>query len=149
MIKYGKTAQNAISAMSFLAEAYDGGETRVSSLDIATSRQLPKPIVAKLLVVLSQAGFVSGAPGPKGGYSLAKDPNEITLHEIVDQFEKTDDTIMCPFGPNWCGNKEPCPLHDELVDMQKKLSTFLCSTTLKVFQQSNATAEGSLESSAL
>jgi Rrf2 family iron-sulfur cluster assembly transcriptional regulator len=135
MIKYGKTAQNAISAMSFLAEAYDGGETRVSSLDIAEARQLPKPIVAKLLVVLSQAGFVSGAPGPNGGYSLAKSPGEITLHEIVGQFEKTDDTIMCPFGPSWCGNKEPCPLHDELVDMQDRLSTFLCGTTLKVFQQ--------------
>lgn len=149
MIKYGKTAQNAISAMSFLAEAYDGGDKRVSSLDIAKARQLPKPIVAKLLVVLSQAGFISGAPGPKGGYSLAKDPDKITLHEIVDQFEKTDDTIMCPFGPNWCGKKEPCPLHDELVDMQNKLSTFLYNTTLKVFQQNNATPEGSLESSAL
>ncbi|CAA6676979.1 MULTISPECIES: Rrf2 family transcriptional regulator [unclassified Lentimonas] len=149
MIKYGKTAQNAISAMSFLAEAYDGGTTRVSSLDIAKSRELPKPLVAKLLVVLSQAGFVSGAPGPKGGYSLAKDPSEITLHQIVDQFEKTGDTIMCPFGPNWCGNKEPCPLHHEIVDMQERLSTFLCSTTLKVFQQNEVTTDGSLESSAL
>ena len=135
MIKYGKTAQNAISAMSFLAEAYDGGETRVSSLDIAEARQLPKPIVAKLLVVLSQAGFVSGAPGPNGGYSLAKSPSEITLLEIVGQFEKTDDTIMCPFGPDWCGNKDPCPLHDEIIDMQDRLQTFLCGTTLQVFRQ--------------
>ena len=135
--------------MSFLAEAYDGGDTRVSSLDIAKSRELPKPLVAKLLVVLSQAGFVSGAPGPKGGYSLAKDPSEITLHEIVDQFEKTGDTIMCPFGPNWCGNKEPCPLHHEIVDMQDRLSTFLCSTTLKVFQANKHKTIDSLESSAL
>jgi Rrf2 family protein len=136
MIKYGKTAQNAISAMSFLAEAYDGGVTRVSSLDIAKARQLPKPIVAKLLVVLSQAGFVSGAPGPKGGYSLAKAPDEITLHEIVDQFEKTDAPIMCPFGPDWCGKKAPCPLHNEIVDMQERLHAFLSGTTLEVFQKS-------------
>ncbi len=149
MIKYGKTAQNAISAMSFLAEAYDGGVTRVSSLDIAKSRQLPKPLVAKLLVVLSQAGFITGAPGPRGGYSLAKDPSEITLHEIVTQFEKASDGIMCPFGPNWCGNKEPCPLHNEIVDMQQRLSTFLCDTTLEVFQQTEQTNGGSLESSAL
>lgn len=135
MIKYGKTAQNAISAMSFLTEAYDDENTRVSSLDIAEARQLPKPIVAKLLVVLSQAGFVSGTPGPKGGYRLAKDPNGITLLEIVNLFEKTDDTIMCPFGPSWCGNKEPCPLHDEIVDMQDRLHTFLCGTTLEVFQK--------------
>jgi Rrf2 family protein len=122
--------------MSFLTEAYDGGETRVSSLDIAEARQLPKPIVAKLLVVLSQSGLITGTPGPNGGYTLAKAPEEITLHEIVDQFEKTDDTIMCPFGPNWCGNKEPCPLHNEIVAMQDRLSTFLSTTTLEVFQQS-------------
>jgi len=134
--------------MSFLAEAYDG-DKRVSSLDIAKSRQLPKPLVAKLLVVLSQAGFITGAPGPKGGYSLAKNPNEITLHEIVSQFEKTSDTIMCPFGPNWCGNKEPCPLHNEIVDMQDRLSTFLRNTTLQVFQQTEQTGNESLESSAL
>ena len=135
--------------MSFLAEAYDGGESRVSSLDIAKSRQLPKPLVAKLLVVLSQSGFITGAPGPKGGYSLAKDPVDITLHEIVSQFEKTGDGIMCPFGPDWCGNKEPCPLHHEIVEMQERLSTFLCNTTLKVFQQTELTSDGSLESSAL
>lgn len=149
MIKYGKTAQNAVSAMSFLAEAYDGGHTRVSSLDIAKSRQLPKPIVAKLLVVLSQAGFVSGAPGPKGGYSLSKSPDEITLLQIVDQFEKTDDTIMCPFGPNWCGNKEPCPLHHDILEMQERLHTFLCSTTLGVFSKNDEVPDCSLESSAL
>ena len=138
MIKYGKTAQNAISAMSFLAEAYHGGATRVSSLDIAKARQLPKPIVAKLLVVLSQAGLISGAPGPKGGYSLLKAPSAINLHQIVDLFEKTDNSIMCPFGPNWCGQHQPCPLHNEIVDMQDRFSTFLCSTTLDVFQESQA-----------
>lgn len=135
MIKYGKTAQNAISAMSYLADAYDGGATRVSSLDIANARQLPKPLVAKLLVVLSQAGMVSGSPGPKGGYSLARPPSEITLHSIVDLFEKTDARIMCPFGPDWCGNESPCPLHDKIVEMEDNLSNFLCSTTLEVFQK--------------
>jgi Rrf2 family protein len=147
MIKYGKTAQNAISAMSFLAKAYDGGVTRVSSLDIAKSRKLPKPLVAKLLVVLSQAGFITGATGPRGGYSLAKDPSKVTLLEIVSQFEKTGDGIMCPFGPDWCGNKEPCSLHNEIVDMQQRLSTFLCNSTLRVFQQTEQTNDGSPDSS--
>lgn len=135
MLKYGKTSQNAISAMSYLAEVYDGGETRLSSQDIADKRKLPKPIIAKLLVILSQAGLVSGAPGPRGGYALAKSPKEISLFEIVDQFEKTGDRLMCPFGPDWCGNREPCPLHDELADMDKRLMGFLEKTNLSVFKQ--------------
>lgn len=88
MFKYGKTAQNAISAMSYLAKVYDGGETKISSKEIAEERQLPQTLVAKLLVTLSQAGLVDGARGPNGGYWLAKAPKDIVLYDIVRLFEK-------------------------------------------------------------
>ena len=109
MFKYGKTAQNAISAMSYLAEVYDGGETKLSSLDIATRRKLPKPLVAKILVVLSQAELVDGTRGPGGGYWLAKNPKQISLSDVVSQFEKPGDSLQCPFGPGGCGKGDPCP----------------------------------------
>ena len=64
MLKYGKMAQNAISAMSYLAEVYDGGTTKLSSGDIAKRRNLPQTLVAKILVVLSQAQLVDGSPRP-------------------------------------------------------------------------------------
>ena len=132
MLKYGKTAQNAISAMSCLAEIYDSGETKLSSLDIAKRRKLPQTLVAKLLVTLSQAGLVDGVRGPKGGYWLAKRPSEIALFDIVVLFEKTDDRLHCPFGPDWCGNKEPCPLHYQLVELDDQLMGFLERTSLAV-----------------
>ncbi len=138
MLKYGKTAQNAISAMSYLAEVYDGGETKLSSGDIAIRRNLPQTLVAKILVVLSQAGFVDGTRGPGGGYWLAKVPSEIRLHDIVCQFEKSEDRLQCPFGPGWCGNGDPCPLHDKLVELDEQMSDFLLSTTLDVFNASGA-----------
>lgn len=133
MFKYGKTAQNAIAAMSYLAEVFDGGETKLSSLDIAERRRLPKPLVAKILVVLSQAGFVDGTRGPGGGYWLSKDPSTISLSDIVVQFEKTGDSLQCPFGPGWCGHGAPCPLHDQLVELDTQMSDFLETTTLDVF----------------
>jgi Rrf2 family protein len=136
MLKYGKTAQNAISAMSYLAEVYDGGGTKLSSGDIATRRKLPQTLVAKILVVLSQASLVDGSRGPGGGYWLAKSPAEISLNDIVMQFEKADDRLQCPFGPGWCGKREPCPLHDQLVDLDEQMSRFLETTTLEVFTAS-------------
>lgn len=135
MIRYGKTAQNAISAMSRLAEVYDEGKTRLSSMDIAQRRNLPKPIVAKMLVVLSQAGLVKGAPGPNGGYSLARHPSKISLFDIVSLFERSEDRLQCPFGPDWCGNNDPCPLHDDLYEMDQRLTHFLENTRLDVFAE--------------
>jgi len=123
--------------MSCLAECYDGGRTRLSSQDIATKRAISKPLVAKLLVVLSQAGLVAGAPGPRGGYALAKPPSEISLFDIVSLFEKTGDRLMCPFGPSWCGNNDPCPIHDQLAQMDERMTSFLAHTYLDVFAQKN------------
>lgn len=134
MFKYGKTAQNAISAMSYLAEVYDGGATKLSSKDIATRRNLSQSLVAKILVVLSQAHLVDGTRGPRGGYWLAKAPGEISLHDIVVLFEKTDDQLQCPFGPGWCGQGAPCPLHDQLVELDERMSKFVETTTLAVFK---------------
>lgn len=136
MLKYGKTAQNAISAMSYLAEVYDGGRTKLSSGDIAGRRELPQTLVAKILVVLSQAGLVDGTRGPGGGYWLAKPPEEIPLNDIVMQFERPGDRLQCPFGPNWCGHGDPCPLHDQLADLDQQMCDFLQSTSLKVFAKS-------------
>lgn len=135
MLKYGKTAQHAIMAISYLAEVYDGGRTRSSSKDIATNRNLSQPVVAKLLVMLSQAGLVEGTPGPKGGYWLAKSPSEVSLLEIVSTFEKTGERISCPTGIGKCDSRSPCPLHHKLDDLDQQLAKFLEENCLSVFTE--------------
>ena len=98
-----KTTQNAIAAMSRLAELYGDGvsPTLASSRDIAESRSLPAPLVAKILTELSRGGLVTGSPGPGGGYKLAKSPREITLYHVVQLFER-DAKSACPYGPGDC-----------------------------------------------
>lgn len=136
MLRCGKTAQSAIAAMSALAVVYDGGKTRLSSLEIAEKRNLPAPLIAKLLTTLSLKGLVKGTRGPGGGYWLAKAPSRITLETISSLFEKENEGPMCPFGPDWCGHGAPCPLHDDLTAMNKQWDTFLSKTTLAVFTKS-------------
>ena len=133
MLRYGKTTQSAIAAMSRLAELYDGGKTRVSSGDIAGKRNLPKPLVAKLLTILSQEGLVTGSPGPGGGYALARPPKEISLYDVAILFERGDDKRTCPFGPGWCGHGDPCPLHHGLQALDEKMVAFLRTTRFDVF----------------
>lgn len=135
MIRFGKTAQTAISAMSLLAEIYDGGETKLNSADIAERRGLPQPVVAKVLTIVSSLGLVDGTRGPGGGYWLKRTPEKITLLDIVEEFERQDAGIMCPFGPNWCGTGTPCPMHDALVKMDAQWMTYLRTTTLAVFKK--------------
>lgn len=133
-MRYGKTAQNAIAVMSLLAQHY-GQNKRFTSIEIAQTRNLSKPLVAKLLTTLSMVGFIDGTPGRNGGYALVKPPEEITLEDIVVLFEQTEsEHLQCPYGPGWCGNKPQCPLHNQLDKMRNDFQRFLSETTLDVFE---------------
>lgn len=130
MFIYGKTAANAISVMSYLA---GNPAHRAGSGEIAQVRSISRALTAKLLTQLAAAGMVRGQPGPGGGYTLAREAGAINLLEIVSLFEQTETPSVCPFGPGWCGNRDPCPLHDVLVELQERNRRFLEDTRLSVF----------------
>lgn len=134
MFSYSKTTQYAIAAASRLAEVYDH-KIKLSSMDIAHDRGLPKPVVAKVLTVLSQAGIVTGSPGPGGGYTLAESPEKITLYRVAECFDRLEQPLTCPFGPGYCGTGNPCPLHHQLVNLQEQFSRFLKNNSLASFRK--------------
>lgn len=134
MLGYGKRAQNAIAAVSYLA-GLDAESPPASSQVIAQSRKLPKPLVAKVLTILSQAGLVTGSPGPGGGYRLSRPAAEVSLLDVVRHFEQVDTPAMCPLGPDWCGKKEEnCPLHEQLIELHESTLKSLANTTFAGFK---------------
>ena len=130
MFLYGKTASNAIAVISYLAA--EPARMR-GSLEISKARKLSRALTAKLLTQLSNAGLVSGQTGPGGGYTLAKPPSAINLLQIVQIFESAVAPSVCPFGKDWCGNREPCPLHHGIVALREHNLAFLRNTSLDVF----------------
>lgn len=133
MFIYGKTTANAIAVMSYLASR--PGQ-RAGSTEIAAARGISKPLTAKLLTQLAVAGLVSGQPGPGGGYTLARSAETIRLADIVAVFEGRETPPLCPFGHNWCGNGNPCPLHDKIAELQEMTRRFLEETRLSAFAPS-------------
>jgi Rrf2 family protein len=134
MTPYGKTAQHAVAAMSRLAQVHDPlKKIKLSSADIAESRGLPQPVVAKVLTTLSLAGLVGSTPGPGGGYWLAKPPDQVTLYEVAALFDRLEENLSCPFGPDWCGNGPQCPMHGQLEALREQTATLLKRTTFAAF----------------
>lgn len=132
MFIYGKTATNGIAVMSYLAGV---APRRSGSEEIAKVRGISRTLTAKLLTQLSAVGLVTGQPGPGGGYTLAKAAGDIRLLDIVSLFSHMEDKSPCPFGSSWCGNHDPCPLHDSISDLMTLHRRFLEDTNLAVFQQ--------------
>lgn len=131
MFIYGKTSANAIAVMSFLAA---DPKKRAGSAEIAKSRNISQALTAKLLTQLAAAGLVRGQPGPGGGYTLAKPAGKICLLDIASLFEQTEPPSLCPFGHDWCGKGDPCPLHNMIAGMLDSNRSFMKMTSLALFE---------------
>ncbi len=55
--------------------------------DLAERTHLPLPMVSKILKTLGRHGLLISHRGSKGGYSLATDPENITVAEIIRVLE--------------------------------------------------------------
>ncbi len=128
-----RSTQIAIAALGHMAEVHKEKGRRLSAAEIAESRDLQAPFVAKILTELSRAQLIEGTRGPGGGYRLARKPGGIALKEIADLFDREDSLYMCPYGKDYCGNGPHCPLHDQIEALNQSLDKFLAKTTLAGF----------------
>ena len=75
----GDYACRALLSLALHAEAVGPQSVK----DIATRTALPQPYLEQILLALKGAGLVRSKRGVGGGYVLSRDPETITLAEIV------------------------------------------------------------------
>lgn len=94
-----------------LATHLAGAHGAHAARDIALHTQIPEPTASKVLKNLARAGVVTSQRGPKGGYALARPPERIGIHEVIEAIEGpiavtecSDETneSSCEYEPN-CG----------------------------------------------
>ena len=62
---------------------------------LAEFHGVPPAYLAKHLQALSRVGIVESAPGPRGGYRLARRPADITVLEVVEAVEDDTQAFRC------------------------------------------------------
>jgi Rrf2 family transcriptional regulator, cysteine metabolism repressor len=103
--------QYAIRATFELAKQNGNGPVKISN--IAEAQAIPARFLEVILNQLRQAGFVQSRRGAEGGYYLAKQPDKITVGEIIQFVEGPIVPIACMTEPD--GSK--CSLHGNCVFM--------------------------------
>ena len=59
------------------------GEGPITGREIASGERLPADYVEQILLRLRRAGLVQSVRGAKGGYFLAKDPEVISVRDVM------------------------------------------------------------------
>src|SRR6201996_235482 len=72
-------------ALSALVELYrQGGTDPIPIAELARRRQIPVQFLEQLFATLRRAGVLRSQRGVKGGYSLARPADEVTVLELVE-----------------------------------------------------------------
>lgn len=78
----------ALRAMTELAAAWKEDKAlALRGVDISENQKIPKKFLENILFDLRRAGFIKARRGAKGGYQLARPPEQITLADIIRAVE--------------------------------------------------------------
>ena len=97
---------------------------------LTESAKLPREFMAKLFRQLVEAGILTSAKGPGGGFALARPPHEISLDQIMEAMDGPHRTDQCVVGLTKCTDQMSCPQHDLFKPIRQRLKSYLTSTTL-------------------
>jgi len=84
-MKLSRTVSYAVKAM--VALAADPSESPVCCKQLAEGGEMPERFLLQILRTLVTHGLLTSVRGVYGGYCLARDPNEISLLEIVEAID--------------------------------------------------------------
>lgn len=127
-IALGKHGDYAVRAMLDIARHWNGKPRKAR--EIAASMDIPAGFVRQVLAGLVSQGLLGSTAGPKGGYRLARPPEEITLLDIIEPREhyRSPDKCILRGGPcDWSG---ACPVHDAWSIAQLAFAQSLDATSL-------------------
>ncbi|HEY4612960.1 MAG TPA: Rrf2 family transcriptional regulator [Bacteroidota bacterium] len=101
--------------------------------ELATEYGIPYDLLAKVLQKLARSGIVRSLQGVRGGYALAKKPNELTVSFVVRIIEEERPMVAECYtdGPDSCYLFDNCTIRRPLGKLQRNLNVLFDSMTVQ------------------
>jgi Rrf2 family protein len=139
MSLYSAGVEYGIHCLAFLVTS--NGDTREASVrDLAELQGVPLEYLAKIFTKLAKGKLVVASEGVRGGFSLARPADEISLLDIVNAidgrkniFECRDIRGRCALfdgnPPEWAVDGT-CSIHGAMMTAQKRMEEALAQQTI-------------------
>lgn len=106
-----------------------GTNKRVATSQVAKVQKIPSAFLVKIISQLSIAGILHTSRGIHGGVSLAREPKNITLLEVIEAIDGPIRLNECVEEKGICSFEETCPMKLVWCDAQNTLLTKLKKTS--------------------
>ncbi len=96
--------------------------TQIDAKQIAEKNNIPYRFTLKILRKLVQYGVMKSTRGVNGGYSLKKEPSQISMKEVIEIFDGPIAVNHCIETPEICDHTMLCPIRQKLLEAQQKFA---------------------------
>ena len=124
-----KTGDYAVRSALALATSYEEGRY-VTISEVAGRMELPRTFTPQVLGLLARAGIAESKPGRGGGYRLARDPEDISMLEVVEAAEGSLINSRCTLRGGPCRRDDRCVVHDTWIAAGEAFRKALAASTL-------------------
>lgn len=111
-----------------LALAY--GKEPISGRKLSKDNYIPYELTRKLLQTMAKAELVVSTKGPKGGYVLGRNPNEISFKDVIEAVQGKICLNKCLLKNFACPLKGNCPVSGHLAALQEEIDKHLAEKKL-------------------
>lgn len=123
-----RATEHSITAVLYLASKHP--EPVVSKREICKAEGITPAFLTKILQPLIHRGLVCSKRGVAGGFSLAKDPSEITLWDVMKAVEEPLALNVCLTDESDCNRINVCPVHDMWDEVRQNMETIFSKKSL-------------------
>ena len=116
---------------AILELALEYGNQPIQIKVIADRQDISNKYLEQLMAILKTSGLVRSVRGPRGGYLLAKPPNEVKLSHVFTTLEGPLLTVECVDHPEYCPKCTECVTRQVWAKMQNAILEVLESMTLQ------------------
>jgi FeS assembly SUF system regulator len=128
MIRLSRLTDYGIVLMVQLARSTDNGARNARNL--AEETDLPAPVVSKVLKSLARKGLLASQRGSKGGYALARPPEDISVPEMITALEGPISLTECTVNPGACSQASSCDVREPWQRINAAVQSALEKVTL-------------------
>jgi Rrf2 family protein len=125
-----RQADYAVRAVLYLARLEP--TQRAATSQVAQEQHIPPSFLAKIISQLSIAGLLHTSRGARGGVTLAREPKDITLLEVIEAIDGPILLNECVADNSVCTFDDDCPLRPVWCDAQEELVNRLKGTTFQL-----------------
>ncbi len=128
MLRFTKRVDYGLMAIQYVA--FQEGVSPVAVKQIAEEFNIPSELLAKILQRLAKRGLIVSQNGPKGGYRLAHQPEEITVGQVVRALEGPIAIVSCYNDEGDCPQMPRCTLRRPVQKIQAAIGQLLDTMSL-------------------